>query len=172
MHTMMKARLDEVQGKDWELRKGGQWGGDILGRPEWWGEHSKEWEELVERPRVRISWAWWEEASGAGVRGRGVGGDGRKRGQGQVCIPWEPWPTFGATSAYRVIDSSVLNNFLETMCVPFYFFFKCFSWCPLNGASLGSHPAVTPFWWWKTVTKLLKPPLAATGPHPHSLLCI
>lgn len=35
MHTMMKARLDEVQGKDWELRKGGQWGGDILGRPEW-----------------------------------------------------------------------------------------------------------------------------------------
>lgn len=31
----MKVRLGEVEGKDWELRKDGHGGGNVLGRPEW-----------------------------------------------------------------------------------------------------------------------------------------
>ena len=42
VNFLMNASLGKIEGKARDLRKHGEWGGDIFGRLEWWGgEHPK-----------------------------------------------------------------------------------------------------------------------------------
>ena len=83
---------------------------------EGWSDREKsipKWGQLVQRPQGRMQgghrvggWAWarWKEV-----------------GAGRPACPGSFRQTrhSGATSTYRVPNSPVLNNFLETRCIPF-----------------------------------------------------